>query len=301
MQKKFLLIAVMAVFVKFGHSQSNMNQSANDTMTNQIGIGSKNMTSFKIPYQQTTHIVSPEPILYVDISSPNVEGDLPEKNIFRLKPITADNENGHIIGVDESFVVTIVTQTFIISYKLSFDKAKTPNKSPENTAFILTIDPTTGIQLNNYDRVTRGDYDRLSIKALSNKRKVYNVRKWGYGIEFWLNNVYVVGDLILIDLGAKNHTNLQYDLNSVGFKLTDSYRVNAAVSQELEIKPLYSFAEDGSTVFDRKWRNFYILRKFTFPMQKMLRIEMTEKQISGRPVTLSVDYNHILKAQTLAD
>src|SRR5436309_1424105 len=49
-------------------------------------ISDDNITRYNISPFVTTHFVSPEPILYVDISSKNVEGDLPEKNILRIKP-----------------------------------------------------------------------------------------------------------------------------------------------------------------------------------------------------------------------
>src|SRR5689334_443888 len=40
-------------------------------------ISDDNITKYNVSPFVTTHFVSPEPILYVDISSQNVEGDLP--------------------------------------------------------------------------------------------------------------------------------------------------------------------------------------------------------------------------------
>lgn len=248
-------IITFAVLVILARPDCTLAQSTKDSamkpMNSQIGIDSRNINSFTIPYQKTTHIVSPEPILYVDISSPNVEGDLPEKNIFRLKPYTTTSETGKTIGIDENFTVTIVTQTFITIYRLSFNRQETKKDSLQNTAFILLIDPTKAIQLNGYGKVPNSDFDRLSIRAMSNKRKVFHVAAKQNGMEFWLNNVYVIGDLMLFDMGAKNHTRLQYDLNGLNFKLVDRYGVNATVSQEIEIKPLYSYADDANTVIER--------------------------------------------------
>ena len=228
-----------------------------------------------------------------------MEGDLPEKNIFRLRPNTATSETGKTIGTDENFTVTIVTQSFITIYRLSFNKEEGKKDSSQNTAFILLIDPTKAIQLNGYGKVPNSDFDRLAIRAMSNKRKVFHVANKQNGMEFWLNNVYVIGDLMLFDIGAKNHTRLQYDLNGLNFKLVDRYRVNATVSQEIEIRPLYSYTDEANTVIENKWRNFYVIKKFTFPAQKVLNIQMTENQISGRPITLSVGYDRILKSQSL--
>lgn len=300
--KPLIIISMLLALATKNHAQAVQgNNPETRLMNSQIGIDSRNINNFKIPYRKTTHIVSPDPILYVDISSPDVEGDLPEKNIFRLKPNTAAVESGHTIGIDENFTVTIVTQTFITVYRLSFNREETKTDSIPSTAFILLIDPTKAIQLNDYRKVTNSDYDRLSIRAMSNKRKVFRVAAKQYGMELWLNNVYIIGDLMLFDLGAWNRTKLPYDLNGLDFKLADRYNVNATVSQEIEIKPLYSFTDDAGTVIDGKWRNFYILKKFTFPSQKVLKVQMTENQISGRPVMLSIDYDQILNSKSLID
>ena len=292
-----LVSGIMPVFSQLYHGNSGYDRKL-DTLNSQVGVDSRNINRFKIPYFKTTHIVSPEPILYVDISSPNVQGDLPEKNVFRLKP-NSNAESGHIIGIDENFTVTIITKTFITVYTLSFNQNDLDIGNIQNTAFLLTVDPSKGIQLNNYSKIQREDYDRLSVLAMSNKRKIFNVHSKDKGMELWLNNVYVIGDLVLFDIGAQNHTNLQYDISSVDFKLMDKYTVNATVSHEIEMKALYSFTEDATTIIEGKWRNFYILKKFTYPSQKTLSIQINENQISGRPVKINVNYNQVLESKKL--
>lgn len=263
----------------------------------QVGVDERNVQSFKIPYEKTTHIISPEPILYVDISSPYVFGDLPEKNIFRLKPNINSGDPLHSINPDENFTVTIVTETFVMVYKLSFNEKNSLDQ--HSTAYVLTIDPDKAFQLNSYKKLNHQDFDRLAYRAMSNKRKIFNVHTKENGMEFWLSNVYVIGELMLFDLGAKNHTNVQYDINNVDFKLIDKYSVSASVSQEIDIKPIYQFSKDVNSVIENKWHNYYILRKFTYPSQKTLEIKMSENQISGRPISVRVDYNQILESKNL--
>jgi len=265
----------------------------------QSGINEKNIQRFKIPFLKTTHILSPEPIIYVDISSPNVEGDLPEKNIFRLKPKTIISESDKPMKPEDDFTVTIVSESYITIYKLSFNADETNPMNETSTSYILTIDPNHSIQINNHDKITSKDFEQLAIRAMGKYRKVFNVHTKDYGMEFWLNNVFVIGDLILFDVAAKNHTHLQYDINSVDFTLMDKKRVSATVSQDIELKPIYQFAEDAGTVIEKKWHNYYIFRKFTYPSKKTLEIRLSEKQISGRPVSFQVDYNQILKSKTL--
>jgi Bac_Flav_CT_N: Bacteroides conjugative transposon TraN protein len=41
-----------------------------------------------------------------------------------------------------------------------------------------------------------------------------------------------------------------------------------------------------------------VVKKMTFPNDKLLTIEMTEKQISGRNISLNIDYEDILAADS---
>jgi hypothetical protein len=44
------------------------------------------------------------------------------------------------------------------------------------------------------------------------------------------------------------------------------------------------------------YRNVIVLKKMTFPNDKVLTLEMTEKQISGRSISLNIDYEDVLSA-----
>lgn len=43
-----------------------------------------------------------------------------------------------------------------------------------------------------------------------------------------------------------------------------------------------------------------VVRKMTFPNDKVLTIEMTEKQISGRAISLNIDYEDVLSADSFS-
>ena len=55
--------------------------------------------------------------------------------------------------------------------------------------------------------------------------------------------------------------------------------------------------ESGKT-FRRGYRNVIVIKKMTFPNDKTLTIEMTEKQISGRNISLNIDYEEVLSADS---
>jgi len=52
-------------------------------------------------------------------------------------------------------------------------------------------------------------------------------------------------------------------------------------------------------VFQHTYRNIIVFKKLSFPGNKVLNIELNEKQISGRVITLSVSYKDVLDADVL--
>ena len=55
---------------------------------------------------------------------------------------------------------------------------------------------------------------------------------------------------------------------------------------------------DQSKTFKYGYRNVLVLKKMTFPNDKVLSIEISEKQISGRTISLDIDYEDVLYADS---
>lgn len=55
--------------------------------------------------------------------------------------------------------------------------------------------------------------------------------------------------------------------------------------------------EQGKS-FLHGYRNIVVIRKMTFPNDKVLTIELSEKQISGRNISLNIDYEDVLSADS---
>ena len=55
--------------------------------------------------------------------------------------------------------------------------------------------------------------------------------------------------------------------------------------------------EQGKS-FLHGYRNIVVIRKITFPNDKVLTIELSEKQISGRNISLNIDYEDVLSADS---
>jgi conjugative transposon TraN protein len=112
-----------------------------------------------------------------------------------------------------------------------------------------------------------------------------------------VNNIYTMGDYFFIDLSLKNKTNISYDIDQIRFKIQDKKQVKSTNFQQLEVEPVHRFFNPDS--FKRRYRNVFVFRKFSFPDEKVFNIEIAEKQVSGRAISLKVDYSDVLKADTL--
>ena len=232
----------------------------------------------------STHFVSPEPIKYVDISTDDVAGDIPVDNIFRIKPKKGNPKLG---------IVTIVGERFMVQYKLAY--APTAQAASE-----VRIDPTLVDEyLNPEVSMSLQDMKRFSLLAIQNKPSTaagtITTRKDKMTV--MVNNIYTIGDYFFIDLAMKNKANIKYDIDQVRFKIEDKKQVKATNFQQLEVLPVYQLFDVKT--FQRKYRNVFVFKKFTFPDEKVFNIEIAEDQVSDRTISLKVDYTDILKADTL--
>lgn len=231
----------------------------------------------------STHFVSPEPITYVDISTDDVAGDIPVNNILRIKP-----KNGKpALGV-----VTIVGERFMVQYRLTY--AKTPGAAqPE-----VRIDPTQVDEyLNPAVSMSTEDMQRFALQAVQQRPRLTHVSNHEQKMEIRLNNIYTVGDYFFMDVSMRNRTNIPYDIDQLRFMIEDKKVVKATNFQQLEVEPVYTLYDTEG--FKRKYRNVFVFKKFSFPDEKVFNMEVAEEQVSGRTISLKINYNDVLNADLL--
>src|SRR6185312_2967926 len=127
--KKIVILFCLSCLIQNIYAQ-NTNYTV---LSRNVSITEKNINTATIPANATVHFVSPEPIEYVDISSPDVQGDLPGKNIFRLRP------DANKIHTGDKFTVTIVTRGYISVYKLTVANQLSNDSSLQNGAYVISI------------------------------------------------------------------------------------------------------------------------------------------------------------------
>lgn len=236
----------------------------------------------------TTVITASEPIRFVDISTDDVVGDQPINNTIRLKPKEGAevHEDGDIIAI-----VTVVTERYRSQYALVYTTRLTEAVTDKQ------ILPEERIPYHNPSvSMSTEDMTKYARKIWNSPARIRNVATKQHRMTIRLNNIYSVGEYFFLDFSIENRTNIRFDIDEIRVKLSDKKQSKATNVQMIELTP--AMILDQSKRFSKGYRNVIVLKKMTFPNDKVLSIEISEKQISGRNITLNIDYEDVLYADS---
>jgi len=232
----------------------------------------------------TTVITASEPIRLVDISTDKVVGDKPIENVIRVKPKEGGHEDGAVLAI-----VTVVTERYRSQYALIYTTRMEEAVSDKE----VQMDERNAFH-NPAVSMSTQDMVRYARRIWNSPAKYHSTRTNKHHATMRLNNVYAVGEYFFIDFSVENKTNLRFDIDELRFKLCDKKQQKATNVQDLMLEP--TLLLDRSMSFQRGYRNVVVLKKMTFPNDKVLTIELSEKQISGRTISMTIDYEDILSA-----
>lgn len=237
------------------------------------------------------HIISPEPIQFVDLSTDNLTGDLPAENIARVK-ITNGNKASELNWRPDPGIITIVGQSFMAQYKVNYKNSET-----HNTITQIQIQPED-MQPLEYPKIAFSNQElyNFSMDILKKKTKAPLREVNDFKLSIQLNNVYVISDYIFLDISFINDSNLSYNIDGLKFSIEDKKIYKATNNQSLELKPEYQLYHQSQ--FKKNFHNIYVFKKFTYPNSKVMVIRLIEEPISGRTVEMKIKYSDILKADT---
>lgn len=270
--KKFLYMTALSVLTALqSFAQTN-------------GLRKSDLPIVYLPDSLSVHFISPEPIQYVDISAKGIAGDLPLKNVLRIRyKDTAKVKDA---------VVTIAGEKFIAQYHIQW--------SPAANALIkseIEISPAETRPLDMGISLSQPELRKLSTELFCRHAESNLEHTKAFGLKARLNHIYALGDYIFLDISYNNRTKLRYDMEGFRFKIDDKKVTKATTVQSLEIKPEFVLFDQPG--FTRHYRNVFVFKKFTFPGNKVLHIELSEQQLSGRVITLEIPYKDVLNADII--
>ena len=232
--------------------------------------------------QVTTLVTASEPILFVDVSTDKVAGDKPIEHSVRSKD--AEHTDGEVLAI-----ATIVTERYRTQYALVYTTKMTEAVTDKEIApYERTAYRNPAVSLSTEDMT------KFARRVWNSPAKIHNVKAKSNRMLMRLNNIYAVGEYFFLDFSVDNRTNIRFDIDELRVKLVDKKVQKATNNQTIEL-PL-ALVLDHSRSFLHGYRNVIVFKKMTFPNDKVVTIELSEKQISGRAISISVDYEDVLSA-----
>lgn len=272
-------------------------QTQAQTLVNQINVD--NLPIIFMGKEVNIHIIAPEPIQFVDLSTNYLIGDLPSENIARIKVEQSGDElmenatqkkelrSGMDIGI-----ITVVGQSFLAQYRAIYQEQE--HNWLASNIHIKSED----MQPLEYPKLKYSNYElkRFALDIQAKKIKKPIRKKKNLKLKMLLNNVYVIDDYIFLDISIENLTNLPCNIDAMKFSIEDKKIYKATNNQSILLTPLYAL--NNQTKIRKNYRNIFVFEKFTFPNSKILKIRLIEEQISGRVIDMKVNYSDVLQADT---
>ena len=256
--------------------------------TSSVSAQNTNLRTIYVNKDVTTHLIMPETIKLVDISTDYVVGNQVNDNIVRIKPdtILADGETAAI--------ATVIGERHIAQYKLVYCS---------QSCFVhtrFTIPYCDAQDYTNPDvQMSVAEMSRYAIRMYNAKRTVENIHSKKDKMKAWVNHICSAGDYFFIDFSLENKTKIPYDISEIRVKLEDKKQKKATNYQSIELTPEYML--NYNKHFKKRYRNVLVIKKLTFPEAKVLKIEVSENQISGRTIELNINYDDVLDADCFDD
>jgi conjugative transposon TraN protein len=270
--KKFLFAAVAFVAMSMDSADAQTSQ------TSDMSLG-----TIYVNGQITTHLVMPETIRLVDISTDTIVGNQVNDNIVRLKP------KGAMQDYEQAGIVTVIGERHIAQYKLVYRTCMT------GVCTRFTVPYWDMQEYQNPDvQMSVGEMSRYAIRIFNAKRSVTGIHSKKDKMKAWVNHICSAGDYFFIDFSLENKTKIPYDISEIRVKLEDKKQKKATNYQSVELTP--EFMLNCNKHFKKRYRNVLVVKKLTFPEAKVLKIEVSENQISGRTIELNINYDDVLGA-----
>jgi conjugative transposon TraN protein len=268
MKKYIFLLAV--IFTAAGHSFAQLNK--------------RDLPVVFLPANVSVHFVSPEPIRFVDISVKDISGDLPVPNILRI--YVRDS-----VTRFSDAVVTITGEKFIAQYRV----VPCQDDHDGTVQTEIAINPPDCRPLDNPEiGLSQPELKANALRLLAMRPSDPVEKVKAFGMQGALFHIYTLGDYIFLDLGFHNQTKLSYTIDQLHFSIEDKKVTKASTVQSVPVLPL--FVLQDIPAFEKYYRNIFVFKKLTFPGNKIFSIGLSEKQLSGRTLTLKADYKDLLRA-----
>ena len=289
-----------------------VNAQVNDTIQRVAGNDLYRGMTRKLPYRQmvtpygvqvtfakTVHILFPSAVKYVDLGSNWIIAGKADgaENVIRVKATTEGfpgETNFSVICEDGSF------------YSFNARYAHEPEMlNIEMKDFLENGDTTdfSHTRMNIHFREL-GSESPLLVKLImqsiykEDKREIRHLGCKRFGVQFLLKSVHSHNGLFYFHTETKNRSNVAFRTDFIKFKVVDKKVPKRTAIQERVLDPVRSYNEVLVTGGKSNVRTVYALPQFTIPDDKVLVIELFEKD-GGRHQTIRVENADLVAAKQI--
>lgn len=253
----------------------------------------------EVTFDKTTHIIFPSAIRYVDLGSSNIIAGKAgsSENILRVKASVRGFET-------ETNLAVITDEGSYYTYNVKY--ADEPEKlNVEMRDFmhdgIATNRPNNSLDI--YLKELGSESPRvvyLINRAIhkDNKRHIKHIGGKRFGIQYTLKGIYSHNNLLYLHTQIKNSTNVPFDVDFVRMKIVDKKLTKRTAIQETVIYPLRAYNFITTVGANGTERTVFALDKITIPADKLLIIEVFEKN-GGRNQTFTIENADLIRARQI--
>ena len=288
------------------------NAQVNDTIQRVTGNDLYQGITRKLPYRQmvtphgvqvtfakTVHIIFPSAVRYVDLGSNWIIAGKADgaENVIRVKATTEGfpgETNFSVICEDGSF------------YSFNARYAHEPEMLNIEMKDFLENGNTTDFshtRMNIYFREL-GNESPLLVKLImqsiykEDRREIRHLGCKRFGVQFLLKSVHSHNGLFYFHTETRNRSNVAFRTDFIRFKVVDKKVPKRTAIQERVIDPVRSYNEVLVTEGKSDVRTVYAVPQFTIPDDKLLVIELFEKD-GGRHQTIRVENADLVAAKQI--
>lgn len=287
--KTFFALALIVGFAVQSYAQ--------DSAKNRLALGKIEPYRMEVTYDKTSHLIFPTAIRYVDLGSEYLIAGKAEdaENVLRVKASVKEFEpetNFSVITNDGrfySFNVHYSSYPEALSYDL-LTMQKSVDKTKGNDVLFE--------ELGNNSPSLAG----LLLETIhkKDKRIVKHIGAKSFGIQFILKGIYIHNGKYYFHTELRNRTNVPFQIDFINFKVVDKKVAKRTVIQERPLQPLRTYKPLNEIGGKTTEQNVFLLDQFTIADDKVLLIEIFEKN-GGRHQTLQVENSDLIKARLIND
>lgn len=253
----------------------------------------------QVTFAKTVHIIFPSAVRYVDLGSNWIIAGKADgaENVIRVKATTEGfpgETNFSVICEDGSF------------YSFNARYAHEPEMlNIEMKDFLENGDTTdfSHTRMNIYFRELAGE-SPLLVKLImqsiykEDRREIRHLGCKRFGVQFLLKSVHSHNGLFYFHTETRNKSNVAFRTDFIRFKIVDKKVPKRTAIQERVIDPVRSYNEVLVTEGKSDVRTVYAVPQFTIPDDKLLVIELFEKD-GGRHQTIRVENADLVAAKQI--